>query len=334
METAELEKLVVTLAAEFGRDSFPYSRSLLDAATMELFIRNGDAALRWAEGLEGKVGRRVLFSMIQGVSKLSPMMARTWIDAYHKKFGKGGRGNEFLASLLTGAAGRSAEDYLAVLDAFPKEYPDGFVDNSAFPDDFDFMQLFDPECRIHRPDYLLPYLAAKDREAAWRLVEVGLGEGHKYHRAQFLGFAMHGVAEMEGEAAALGWALEKIDGLPAEQRQRVIECLDDHHHLSAAGMKQLVGWMRSDDERAAFIGDFVRPGALPEKSLEMLAYLPKERQTDLLIRNAAGWSWNMRDPESETTKAYQRYFDEMAEKVGLNPEEKERMNKALARARQ
>ncbi|GAA5116270.1 hypothetical protein JIN84_19280 [Luteolibacter yonseiensis] len=318
------EMMTGVLAAQ--QDGPMEVRLILDAAAKELFHREGEKALEWADSLDPASGRRaILEHVVVAAVSASPEMGKQWIDRYEKEFGKD-RFSPFPSAAATGATRRGAADLLQlrIIMGTGSTAPMGPI-----PNDFDFHLLITESPNLASLGQAMEYWTAKDRENAWAAVrEIMVKDANK--GVNFFGSAFTGIASIEGERQAARWISGKLDELPPDLRERAVSSLLTNELTQNATYETLMAEFPHDADRVALAASIVNPFANPTAGSNVLKSLGSESlQVQALVRSAKTFSRVASDPDDPSARDIHTYFGKTMDQLDLGPASREKVDTVL-----
>lgn len=329
MDSAGLRDLMTVLVAVRTEVETPEIRMILSAAAAELFRRDGEKALDWANGLEPASGRQTLLNqMIIAAATELPGTAKPWISRYNTEFGESIY-HEFAWAAVTGATSRGAEDLLRL----KKLYGDGLngcpFPTGPYPDGFDFRLLvtslpFDPDLRAS-----LACWTARDRDAAWvGIKEVIERDGNL--SADYFGSLFTGIAATEGDGKAARWMASKLDELPPYLRERAISSILTSELRENASYESVMAELPVESDRITLAASLVSPGGNSRAAVGALRLLDAESaQADALARAAVGFSRMIADTGNPESGKVLEYFDGIMDDLNLSPVSRKKITTSL-----
>ena len=234
-------------------------RDSLQAAGRELFRREGEEALRWADKAEtGKAREELLGAMLLGAVADAPSIAKPWLDRFSIEFGKSMHFN-FAAAAGRGAIARGAEDLVGLGDILGKELTP-YVPYGAIPEGFNYPLMME-KFRAGEPEMreAMQLWAARDQEAAWAEVRK-VSAKDSFQGALYVGAVFSGLAVGGKEREAIRWIIPKLDELPADSRSRALGSLFADNFTSRVALPEIMQEFSREDDRIAVAEGMIRPG--------------------------------------------------------------------------
>lgn len=329
MDTAAIRDLMTGLVAAQKDDRATDFGEILAAAAGELFRREGEEALEWANRLDPSAGRTLLIDqMIRAAAGQSPEIALPWIGRYHQEFGKG-LSNEFGRAAIIGATARGAEDLLRLKELYGDELRGCQFPIGPYPDGFDFHLLV---AKLPFSSDLRPTLAcwtARDRDAAWAGIKEVI-ERDRNLAAGYFGSLFTGIAATEGDRKAARWVAAKLDEVPPDLRERAIASILTDQLLENASYESVMAGLPRESDRVALAGSLVSPGGNSPAALGALKLLGSEAlQTDALASAAVGFSRMVADTGNPNSRMVLDYFDGLMNQLKLSPASREKITTTL-----
>ncbi len=329
MDSAAIRDLMTSLIAATRQPDPPDVSAILEAAARELFHREGDKAIDWANSLDPAAGRAVLLEqMIRTAAGPSPEIALPWIGRYHKEFGKG-LSNEFGRAAIVGATARGAEDLIRLKELYGDglrgcEFPSG-----PFADGFDFHLLVTKLPRASGIQEAIQSWAARDKDAAWSGIKENMAADGRIAVYQF-GAVFSGVAIAEGDRQAARWAASKLDELPPELRDRAVSSMLEHELGQSAAYESVMAELPRESDRVALAASVVSPFGNTAAGLGALKALGSESlQVDALIGSAKVYSRAASNTDRVDSKAILDFFTATMDQLKLSPASRETVNTVL-----
>lgn len=300
---------------------------ILKAAAEELFQRDGEKALEWADSLDAESGRRVILErFITAAVESSPAIAKSWIGRYEGEFGTDPF-SPLPSAARTGATGRGAADLLQlskILGNNQSTEPMG-----RLPDDFDFHLLISQSENLGPLGAAMEYWTAKDRESAWAGVrEVMDKDATK--GVDFFGSVFTGIVATEGEKKAARWISTKLDELPPDLRERAVSSLLTNQPTQNAAYSTIMAEFPHDADRVALAASVVNPFSNPTAGSNALQSLGSESlQLEALVRSAKTFSRVASDHDDPSSREILSYFGKTMDGLNLGPASREKVNSVL-----
>lgn len=323
MNNTAIRELITGLLEATQSDGLDV-QEILRTATKELFHREGDKALEWADRLAPESGRmRILEQVIMAAAGDSAEFALPWIGRYEVEFGKG-LGNPFAAAAIIGATQRGAEDLMGLREIYGDCSPRGPI-----PDDFDFNLLFSQNRNLAALAATMEYWTAKDRDAAWAGVQEIVRKDSNTGM-NFFGSVFTGIAATEGEQKAAHWISNKLDELPPDLRERAISTLLTNQLTQNTAYDTVMAEFPHDADRVALAASIINPFANPTVGSNVLEALGSESlQVQALIRSAKTFSRVASDPDDRSAKDIHSYFGKTMDQLNLSPASREKVSTVL-----
>lgn len=329
MDTSAIRELMTGLVAATQQPDPPDVRGILDAAAKELFHREGDKALDWANSLDPVAGRAVLLDqMIRTSAGPSPEIALPWIARYHKEFGEG-LSNDFGRAAIVGATARGAEDLIRLKELYGDELRGCEFPSGPFPEGFDFHLLVTKLPRASGIQEAIQYWAATDKDAAWAGIRENIAAGGKAAVHQF-GSVFSGVAVVEGDRQAAKWAVSKLDELPPELRDRAVSSMLEHELGQSAAYREVMAELPRESDRVALTASLISPGGNSAASIGALQTLGSEAlQVQALAASAKSFSRIIGETQNPYSKTALDYFAATVDQLKLSEASRETINTVL-----
>lgn len=326
LDAAALRTLVLeqhaAIASVSGKE-LETARKLLDSALEELWRRQGTAALEWAASLEGKEKRGALSrDLLENGLQDDPAAAMEWMEKFHAEFGKSETNNKFLSIALSGAAGRDADELIRVFGMFSGNNLVNPLFSARYAEGFDFAKLY---AALHEKTDLsgaVAQWALLDRDAAWTAVSAYSPPGPQHPYGDPFSSLMNTVIAGEGEAAGVGWIMERLAELSPEERGNRLKGLDRGGMLSPEGVA-IIAAALPQDERAAYAAAITKEYGASARAYAALDNLPRADLLAALRTNLCGS--NSAIGPAPGTPAYAPYMErivgEVKARYQLTPEE-------------
>lgn len=183
---------------------------LRSALTRELFKREGEKSLQWAEGLGPADREGILGGLINGLAEQDFVAALPWIDGFSEAYGQE-RAQWFSHRAIVGATQRGAAALLNLKKLYGARLAGAMIPQGGLPEDFDFGLYLAGSARQGQQFSQLNVMglwAAKDREAAFQYIKTATTSGTP-GGADLCGLAFQGVAK----TAVPETARERVRGI-------------------------------------------------------------------------------------------------------------------------
>ncbi|WP_035604433.1 hypothetical protein [Haloferula sp. BvORR071] len=336
MDAAELHEALGSLAAEYAvvpaeqADGFSATMTM---ALEELYKRDGEQALLWADDLPNTLHRRwFLYQLIEAANYDSPELAQPWV----KKLKSEEMSFAYGKATLNGAVERGADELIRLQQLFGKDLR-GQVGNEGFPDDFDFKRLItgmpvpSSENGVSL-DQAIGYWAAEDRKAAWAGIEEAIAKDQA--AGCYVGGYFKGLCGMDGNAKAAAELAGKLGELPAEARDSAFQALSGGEYIETA--MELIPVLKDEANRVKIAARYVDPHDNSDRGWRALEKLGSDAlREQALTQVAQRYSQGLSDREGdEHTAMVRAYFAQAMEKTRLSKESRARVEAALAQPRQ
>lgn len=259
----------------------------LQAAGRELFRREGEDALRWADKAEtGKARQELLTAMLMGALADAPAIAKPWLDKFLIEFGKGMQFN-FKVAAGRGAIARGAEDLMGLGDILGKELTP-YVPYGPIPEGFNYPLMME-KFRAGEPEMreAMQLWAARDQEAAWAEVRK-VSDKDPSQGALYVGAVFSGLAVGGKELEAIRWIIPKLDELPADSRSRALGSLFADNFTSRAVLPEIMREFSREEDRIAVADGKIQPSGTSASALAILrAAGGEEAQKRVILMSVA-----------------------------------------------
>ncbi|MES2440904.1 MAG: hypothetical protein V4584_17695 [Verrucomicrobiota bacterium] len=324
MDVTALRSLMADLSASAAGSAGDYRMGyLLAAVAGELFRREGEKALRWADAPDPANGRqKILAAMITAAVTDDPALAKPWFDRYQLEFGKGGS-SFIIGAAIRGATSRGAADLIKLKEIFGKHIETGMPDG-PLPGDFDF-HLFVTHFSSGEPGSrtTMHQWAAKDPEAAWAAAkEVAATDAS--HGGTYAGVIFTGKAVGGNEKAAIRWLMPKLDELPEESRREVLGSLFMDNWASRAVIADVLAEIPREEDRIIVVDGVLSPGGDVEVAVNALQALGSEdSQVRTLLQSVGHWGFN--SLSGDTSRRFIHYYSSLMDELKLSPQAREKV---------
>lgn len=315
MESADnhtLRNWMLSLAGEkidarnFGANRRRYR--MLAALSAELFRREGDESVRWAEGTGDEL---LMLCVLSEMARVDFPAAESWISGYLKKYQS--PTNQIFDAALQGAASRSAIELLALEKA-------GYTDSRTldYADDFDFHAYLANTTSHFDLVSAIRYWSAKDPDAVEKALLDGL-RGRGDGEYTIFSEAYQGRAAMAGETEAARWIWPVLRKLTSAESAKVYPRM-----WSTDADRNLALWENaSDDSERAALLSFSFHDFQNEAAVEWLNRLGSEQ---LRADTIARWIENQRVSHSSVQ---QENLEWIMGETGLSEPIKDRLRAEL-----
>ncbi|GAA5125791.1 hypothetical protein JIN84_14665 [Luteolibacter yonseiensis] len=308
MDGAEIRSLMGNLVRSMSEEGWEEIDSLLSKAADELFRREGENALRWADALDVAGGREtILHSLIGSAARNDPALAKSWYDHYRLEFAKSSS-SSILAAAIRGATARGVEDMIELKKIFGNDLLFG-MPIGPLPDDFDY-RLFINNFSAGEPDSrtTVQYWAAKDPEAAWAGVrELAQTEGQQ--AAMYMGALFAGKAVGGKEKEAIRWLLPKLAEFSQDDRNRALDDLFNDSWGPRMAIAEVMAELPGDEDRIVVALGVINPNGASPWALEALRSIGSPAgQVSTLLRSV---SRHAGDVSSQEIRFYTNLMDEL-----------------------
>ena len=314
MDGSALRDLTVSLAADYG----PGARAVLKSALAELIRRDGDAALRWVDSLEPGARREILDPAIEEAARLSPALAKDWMTIHEAAYGLRASGH-IIATALSAAISRGADDLIGTSRLFEgRSGGSSLTFERQYPEGFNFAKVYQ-ELPASRAE-MLRFWAASDKDAAWSAMTAGLGKDSDRFDGSAAGYLVPTILLRDGEKEGTRWLVEKLDGLPAEDRKSAIGTLGTN--ISKEGIGALMTALPTDADRLDTARNLLIPMGAHEKGFAALDHVPPASRVELILESAERYPAKSVRMDPASLRAY---YDSAAERFGFTQQDRERL---------
>jgi len=331
MNASELRDLIVEMTAVFSDSGNPDSRaarSLIVQASLELFRRDGEAALEWAATMDGD--RELMMKWMLGEAAVdSPELAKRWIERmsasgqFHKNWDRG-----IVYHALAGATYRGVDDLIRVRQLYGDLVRDTAFALGPYPVGFDFKKIFTSLGGEMQLTHMMQYWAATDRDAAWDSVKKQIDAGGK--GASYSNSLFSGVAALEGGEQAAKWLIPKLEELPETARLEAISSLTLRDILSAESVSSVMGSLSRESDRVAMAKGLVSMNTTMGQDLAALRSLSSDASRSIvLIAAANNHAAAIPNAQPRHVKAIRDYFRKTMERLDLPEDSKTEVMEVL-----
>lgn len=266
MDKAQIRDLMLGFLADLNAQDptadSGTSRAVQDAllaAARELFRRDGEESLRWADTVDAGKARKDLFNaLLMGAVADAPAIAKPWMDRFMIEFGKGMEFNMKVAA-ARGAIARGAEDLVGLDDILGKDLTP-HVPYGPLPEGFNYPLMME-KFRAGEPEMreAIQLWAARDQQAAWAEV-LKVAAKDSIQGSLYVGAVFSGLAVGGKEREAIRWIIPKLDELPEDSRSRALANLFADNFTSRAAITEIMQEIPREDDRISIANGMVRPG--------------------------------------------------------------------------
>ncbi|WP_035601809.1 hypothetical protein [Haloferula sp. BvORR071] len=339
MDAPELKELLLALRNESQATSStePSKRMgeemmrepLRDAAVGELYHRDAEGSLKWAEAL-GAEGSILLEQLLRTAAKEEPTFAKTWIDRLRPSKGEQWA-KQFCATAWQGSTARSAADMLEVEKLYEGQLGSFSFRPEEIADNFDFRRYLKETASPISLSEIAKFWAARDPDAAFQ----GVGERATAQDGSgtLFGAILQGMAAMKGDAAAAQWIAGKVDTLPGDRRAEAIGWLLPSGNGTGERVATLMEALRRDQDRIALAKSAIDPfGMNPmseQVSIQALGYLKVDQQVATL-QSAAGNYRQLMASDPRSGQRIQDGFERIMAKLELTEDAKAQVRAGYA----
>lgn len=295
----------------------------------ELFRREGEAALEWAEGLDEKLRKPALEALLRAAAAESPAVAKRWIDRLRETYGPEWNSRASWDAMRA-AAGRGADDLLQVAALFGVDLEEGPQSAPSYVEDFDFAKMLSQFPKGHGAREAFRYWTAKDKDAAWATMKT-LFEAKQEDATLSMGAMWGGVAAAEGRDASIRWLLARLDEIPQDMREATMENLNRQNALLPEDYKALMSSLQRSDDRLGFASGFFAVWGDINEVHAVMEPLNHQERVDVIVKAAKDYSRMYLTVEEDRSRSIGAYFDARISEYSFSPEESEKVREALGR---
>lgn len=291
---------------------FQAMKSTLESLARELFRREGEQALQWANSVQpAEVRKKVLTAMVAAALGETPALAKPWFDRYLLEFGKRETFN-FGCAATRGATARGAEDLVKLKEIFGNELH-GPVPNGPLPEGFNFKLLLEnfsagePEMR----EAVQQWASRTPDEA---LAEVrNLASRDEMKASLCVGALFAGIAAGVRETEAARWIQPLLDELPQKSRSAALMHLFAENGYARSAVADIMAEFPSENDRIDIADGMLIPNEESQWALDALNALgSEEARVKTLLNSVDHWCWDMKSPpDAETRRKIDYYSDLM-----------------------
>ena len=271
---AEMEALAASYNPRNGMVYNIHAFRSLKAAARELYRRDGVAAVESAE--KNKASMRVLSALIKELCRVNPELAGPYRKRFFERFGVV-MGTDFALAEMSGAAARSADEFLTV----EKNYS-GYPLDGEYADDFDFRRYVSASKSSTGIVSAMQYWSASDPDAAAE--SLLKGDGSEADGGQFLG-ALNGRAAMAGEDAAAKW----IVGTLAQQNEQGRSWAVRGFATADPSLERVEALLKHLPDEKSRIGFAAALVGMSWRNKEGVMFLAENQPEEFRIRVAEAW---------------------------------------------
>lgn len=327
MEISELKTLIEEIIAKLTENPDrlePFSKEeslsrqanllLAKMAGVELFRREGEPAIEWANKLSKEVRQGVLRDMLFEAATTDPKMSKPWSDAWMKDYGTIGN---FEMNAAAGAAQRGPEALAEVLELYQWRHLSPYYEVGDFSDDFDFSK-FHALLKNENPVPMSAFAiwASRDRDAALNAV---LKDDPKKN-VRYLGSVFEGISAVEGRTKAAEWIIGNLDRFPAEVHDDAIRALRGTDKLTSKEITTVLGSLLTDHDRLTYATEVISPWSSPDTARAALAGLSSPAQQAEALSRCAEKAQGAIQRGGETRETTLAFFESMMSEVRLSAE--------------
>ncbi len=325
-----LESLIIGHMAESGKGSIKERQarqSVISAALLELYRREGVAAYEWVDALADKPSRNnAMRTLLMATVRDHPDAALPWIRQYQKENNRSQvETNTFSMLALAGAAERDADEAIRIYGLFGEKMRGTPFRNVKFADDFDFGKFHAALAGKAYMGEVFTHWSTRNKDAAWQGVKGDL-EARGEPAGQYFGSLVLGAVAADGEKAGVEWAAQRLAELSPEQRKLCLPSLDSMGKLTAEGVSTFVAALSPDDRKTFSLG-LLTGSRSKEKVFPALDSLPRP---DLLAALEEGGKRNASLFQSSSSFGtdFRNLYREIERRYSLTPEELQRIRPA------
>lgn len=270
-------------------------QSVIQIALGELFRRDAEGSLQWAEGL-GKDGSALMRQLVRIAVMEDPRLAKPWVEKLTDDQPFESWHTQMARLAVEGAVSRGADAVLEAEEIFGDDVPGFAATMDEFDPHFDFAKLVANSRQSEFRSQVLKVWASLDREAAFTGVTANLDpENHK--AIALPGVVYTGVATTSGETGAAEWIAGKLADLPPDVRKQIIGSLSFSEPPSEARVEALMNALPSQQDRIGFIASHYSPFTSDDTMLAGLKMMDSQVQVETLTAAAGHYRMLMeRDP--------------------------------------
>ena len=310
MSDQELRDLLTAPWPDGVKLADPTRYSVNQIAAMELFRRDAEGSLQWAEGL-GANDNPVLGQLVRIAVQEDPRLAKPWVDKLKDDQPFESWKSQMARLAIEGAVSRGADAVLEAEEIFGDDVPGFAVTMDEFDPHFDFAKLVAKSRQDEFRSQVLKVWASIDREAAFKGVTTNIASGDN-KAPSLAGVVYTGVATTSGETGAAQWIAGKLTDLSPEVRKQIISSLSFSETPSEARVEAIMNALPSQQDRSGFIASHYSPYATGDSMLTGLKMLgSQEAQVETLTAAASHYRLIMETNPSQGRIAADRFEDTM-----------------------
>ena len=301
---------------------------VIEAALSEWYRREGEEALRQVDAIPMRDKRTRLLSRLTLVAaSTDPKLAWTWAERQREEFGKDSV-HLVATEAARGAAGRSADEYLAVRELF-KDTPPGLSAHLPYPDDFDFKKVVTSVPPNYESSGVVVAWGARDPEAAWEAIrELTVQYGGK--ASEYVTSIFHGISLVNDDTVAAKWLAKKIGEVPEEHRRRVFDLMWSVESLQPERVTAVLSALNNQEDKMEFTSALLGPG--DERNYSPLALKSLESDAareQVMLKYARHVSRGMGKEGTPHYTNMGKYINQTMEAASLPADAQERVRAAL-----
>ncbi|MBK1883099.1 hypothetical protein JIN85_11775 [Luteolibacter pohnpeiensis] len=299
MSPDELRSGMLELMEVRRKDGTSSTQFLFDEFGAELYRREGEAALEWAE-MQDTVATRfyesAMCSILKAVAASSPSVLKRWVGRLPDNLQQAELSQHYTIA-INSAAERGTDDWIKAAQ-LPIQFWQGA---SSYSDDFDFSRMLKEVPNGSGVNDALSYWAAQDKEAAWdslKTIYDGGAQGEEF----FLGSLWKGVASTEGSQPALDWVVSHLDQIPESSRESAIEGLAREVRNRPEDFGALLKALPKESDRVTVAEEALDLRSTPKQQKEVKAALndlPRQEQMAALFKKAKSYAKLYQEVESK-----------------------------------
>lgn len=308
-------------------------KSALETLASELFRREGEQALQWANSVQpAEARKKVLTAMVAAALAETPALAKPWFDRYLLEFGKNEAFN-FGCAATRGATARGAEDLVKLKEIFGNELL-GPVPNGPLPEGFNFNLLLDnfsagePEMR----EAVQQWASRTPNEA---LAEIrNLASKDEMKASLCVGALFAGIAAGDREIEAARWIQPLLDELPQKSRSGALMHLFAENGYARSAVADIMAEFPLENDRIDIADGMLIPNGDSPWALDALNALgSEEARVKTLLNSVDHWCWDMKSPPDAETRRKIDYYSDLMDELRFSPEARGKIDAKLGNNR-
>ncbi len=323
---ATLESLIIGHMAESGKGNIKERQarqSVISAALLELYRREGVAAYEWVDALDDKQSRNNgMRTLLMATVRNHPDAALPWIRQYQKENNRSQvETTTFSMLALAGAAQRDAEEAIRIYGLFGEKMRGTPFRNVKFADDFDFGKFHTALAGKAYMGEVFTHWSTRNKDAAWQAVKGDI-EARGEPAGQYFGSLVLGAVAADGEKSGVEWAAQRLAELTRDQRRHCLQNLDTGK-LTVEGISAFVTALPTD-EKKEFALRLLNGAGGGAKAFVSLDALSRPDLLEILEASSKRNAALFKSTDSYSA-GYRKLYQEVEGRYSLTPEEIQRI---------